>query len=246
MTVSICIPVRLKSTRFPNKLLADLCGKSVLQHVFDRARMCLGVNNIFILTDAEIIYKTALAFGASVIKTSEDCTSGTERIVSVLNKIDGDFIINIQGDEPFFDIGIIERMLIKIESSDADIFTPIFKLEKSEDVFNPNCVKVVINSAEKALYFSRNPIPYVRDEENRDKWIDCATYYGHIGIYGYRRHVLENYNNMVLSELEAVEKLEQLRFLDNGYTINTIETTHNTIGIDTPEDLKKARNLLNC
>ncbi|MDE6431887.1 MAG: 3-deoxy-manno-octulosonate cytidylyltransferase [Opitutales bacterium] len=244
MQVTICIPARLNSSRFPKKILADLCGKSVLQHVFDRTRTCRGVNNIFILTDSDEAKDVATNFGAQVIETSDKCVSGTERIVSVLDKLPGDFIINIQGDEPFFDIEIIDRMLTKAAVSDADIFTPIFKFENMEDVADPNCVKVIINYAGRALYFSRSIVPYVRDEKDVSKWMKHADYYGHIGIYGYRRAVLERYHDMVKGKLEFIEKLEQLRFLENGFLIDTVETSNRTIGIDTPEDLERARNLL--
>ncbi len=244
MEVSVCIPARLNSSRFPKKVLADLCGKPVLQHVFDRVCTCLNINHIYILSDSEVIKNTALEFGADVIETSDKCNSGTERIVSVLDKIEGDFIINVQGDEPFFDIGIIERILVKSKESKADIFTPIFKFKNMSDVSDPNYVKVVINYAGQALYFSRSVIPFVRDERDSSKWMDYASYYGHVGIYGYRRSVLEQYNLMNPSELEYIEKLEQLRFLENGFVVDTVETLNKTIGIDTPEDLEKARQLL--
>ncbi len=244
MKVTVCIPARLNSSRFPRKVLADLCGKPVLQHVFERVRTCKNLDNIFILSDSDIVKETALNFGAEVIETSDKCISGTERIVTILDKIDGDFIINVQGDEPFFDVGIIERMLVKSNSSNADIFTPIFKFRDMNDVCDPNCVKVVINYAGRALYFSRSIVPYVRDENDISKWMEHSNYYGHVGIYGYRRAVLEKYHDMVHGELEFIEKLEQLRFLENGFSIDTVETLHRTIGIDVPEDLEKVRKLL--
>lgn len=244
MQVSVCIPARLHSSRFPKKLLADLCGKPVLQHVFDRVCTCKDVNNVFILSDSKEVRDAALGFGANVIETSEKCVSGTERIVSVLDQIPGDFILNVQGDEPFFDIGIIERILVKANSSGADIFTAVFKFHDMAAVSDPNCVKVIVNYAGRALYFSRSIIPYVRDEKDVSKWIEHTNYYGHVGIYGYHRSVLERYNDMVCGGLEFIEKLEQLRFLENGFLIDTVETLDRTIGIDTPEDLENARKLL--
>lgn len=244
MEITVCIPARLNSSRFPRKVLADLCGRPVLQHVYERVCSCKNVDNIYVLSDSDEVKSAASGFGATVIETSDKCISGTERIVSVLDRLPGDFIINVQGDEPFFDIGIIERMLTKAATKEVDIVTPVFKLKNMSAVSDPNCVKAVLNYAGRALYFSRNVVPYVRDENDRSKWIEHTNYYGHIGIYGYFRHVLEGYHEMVRGELEFVEKLEQLRFLENGFLIGTIEVEGHTIGIDTPEDLENAKKFI--
>ncbi|MDR0679952.1 MAG: 3-deoxy-manno-octulosonate cytidylyltransferase [Puniceicoccales bacterium] len=240
MNVTVCIPARLNSSRFPKKVLTDLGGKPVLQRVFERAISVIKTENVVILCDSSAVHDAAVNFGAPVIDTPETCVSGTERIASALDKIQGDFIINIQGDEPFFDTDVIGKMVAKSRTSDAHIFTPVYKLDSVDDLLDSNRVKVVLGHNGRALYFSRSTIPFVRDERNVNKWLKWADFYGHIGIYGYRRKVLENYTNLVSGKLESAEKLEQLRFLENGYAIDTVETLRPSFGIDTPKDLAKA------
>ncbi|MDR0715710.1 MAG: 3-deoxy-manno-octulosonate cytidylyltransferase [Puniceicoccales bacterium] len=244
MGVTVCIPARLNSSRFPKKVLADLEGKTVLQRVFERAISAVGAEKVIILCDSPAVHDAAINFGAPVIDTSETCISGTERTASALDKIQGDFIINIQGDEPFFDTDIIGKMVAKSRISDAHIFTSVYKLDSVDDLLDSNRVKVVLDHNGRALYFSRSTIPFVRDEKNVNKWLKWANFYGHVGIYGYRRKVLENYTNLVPGKLEFAEKLEQLRFLESGYAIDTVETLRPSLGIDTPKDLAKANALL--
>jgi 3-deoxy-manno-octulosonate cytidylyltransferase (CMP-KDO synthetase) len=153
-------------------------------------------------------------------------------------------MVNIQGDEPFFDIDVIGKMITGCQTSDAGIFTPVYKFDSMQDALDPNRVKVVLGCNGRALYFSRSVVPFVRDERDVGNWLKHTDLYGHVGIYGYRREVLENYSNLIPGKLEFVEKLEQLRFLENGYTIDTVETPHRSVGIDTPEDLAKATALL--
>ena len=244
MNVSIVIPARLKSSRFPNKILANLCGKPVLRHVWERVVSATTADEVLILADSDITIEAAKSWGAQVLMTPESCDSGTERIVSVLDKICGDLIINVQGDEPFVDMDIVKNIISAAKNSDADIFTPIFKIKSSEEIFNPNRVKCVVSHNNRALYFSRSAIPFVRDEKETNKWIEHCDFFGHIGIYGYKRHVLENYNNLLDGKLDHIEKLEQLRMLENGYAIETILAKEGTIGIDTPEDLLLAAKAL--
>jgi 3-deoxy-manno-octulosonate cytidylyltransferase (CMP-KDO synthetase) len=230
----------LKSSRFPNKVLADLGGKPVLQRVFERASSVQGIGDVIVLCDSDAVHDVAEGFGARVIDTSEDCASGTERIVSALDRISGEFIVNVQGDEPFFDTDVIGKMVSKSQVSDADIFTPVCKLVSMRDALDPNCVKAAIGYNGRALYFSRSVIPFVRSGRNANGWLEHGELYCHIGVYGYRRRFLENYHNLIPGKLESMERLEQLRFLENGYVIDTVEATHPSISIDTPEDLSKA------
>lgn len=215
-----------------------------MQRVFERAISAVKTGNVIILCDSSAVHDAAVNFGAPVIDTPETCVSGTERIASVLDKIRGDFIINIQGDEPFFDTDIIGKIVAKSRTSNAHIFTPVYKLDSVDDLLDSNRVKVVRGHNGRALYFSRSTIPFVRDEENVSKWLKWTDFYGHVGIYGYRRKVLENYTNLVPGKLESAEKLEQLRFLESGYAIDTVETLRPSLGIDTPKDLTKANALL--
>jgi 3-deoxy-manno-octulosonate cytidylyltransferase (CMP-KDO synthetase) len=239
MRTAIAIPARLASVRFPRKILADLCGKPMIQHVYEAVKRSGVSDEIYILVDSAETEDVVKSFGANAIMTSPNCYCGTDRIVSVLDQIGGDFIVNVQGDEPFIDrkilIGIRDRALV----SSADIITPIFRITDPADIDDPCRVKVVIKQNGCALYFSRSPIPFIRGVD-RSEWLAKGKFFGHIGVYGYRRHTLENYHNLLKSELEAAESLEQLRFLDNGYAIDTAMAERPTIGIDTRDDLQKA------
>ncbi|MDR2436042.1 MAG: 3-deoxy-manno-octulosonate cytidylyltransferase [Puniceicoccales bacterium] len=238
--VTVCIPARLKSSRFPGKVLADLGGKPVLQRVFERVRSVCDAEGVIVLCDSEVVYDAAEAFGAHAVYTSESCTSGTERIASALDKIHGEFIVNVQGDEPFFDASVIGKMVSKCQTSNASIFTPVYKCVNMRDALDPSCVKVVLDHGGRALYFSRSVIPFVRDVEDIGEWLKHSELHCHVGVYGYRRKVLENYHNLVPGKLEYAEKLKQLRFLENGYAIDTVGTSQPSIGIDTPGDLARA------
>ncbi|MDR1595707.1 MAG: 3-deoxy-manno-octulosonate cytidylyltransferase [Puniceicoccales bacterium] len=239
MKTTIAIPARLASSRFPGKVLADLCGKPVIQWVYEAAQRANIGGSIHILVDSKEVESVAKSFCDSVIMTSPDCHCGTARIVSALDKIDGDFVINIQGDEPLLDSKILAAVSEHAHTSSADIVTPIFKITDAKDIWEPSLVKVAVCRDGRALYFSRSPIPFLRGIE-RSKWLENFQFFGHIGMYGYRRSVLENYENLHESALELAESLEQLRFLDNGYTIDTIVVNSQTIGVDTPADLQSA------
>jgi 3-deoxy-manno-octulosonate cytidylyltransferase (CMP-KDO synthetase) len=239
MKSAITIPARLKSVRFPRKVLANLCGKPVIQRVYEIAQQANITDEIYVLVDSPEVADVVESFGGKSIMTSPDCYCGTERIASVLGQIKADFIINVQGDEPLLDPQALVDINKCAETSSADIVTPIFKITLVSDIDDPSRVKVVVCKNGRALYFSRSPIPFVRGIE-KSKWLKKHQFFGHIGVYGYKRATLENYENLVASDLELAESLEQLRFLDNGYTIDTILTGRSTIGIDTPEDLAKA------
>ncbi|OHE71736.1 MAG: 3-deoxy-D-manno-octulosonate cytidylyltransferase [Verrucomicrobia bacterium GWC2_42_7] len=243
MKTTVVIPARLGSTRLPRKMLADLGGRPVLWHTWTQVKKMVRADEILILTDADEIYDAAKSWGASVLMTSAMCSCGTERAFSVLNELQGDFILLVQGDEPFIDPQLPDLIVTEGERVSCDIITPIFPLKKLEEIQNPNIVKVVRQKSGEALYFSRSAIPYIRGTDP-EKWVESHTFFGHLGIYGYQRSFLEKYGTILSSSLEKAESLEQLRFLEAGYTIQTILVNHRSIAIDTPQDLQNARELL--
>jgi CMP-2-keto-3-deoxyoctulosonic acid synthetase len=175
---------------------------------------------------------------------SEICMPDMERIASALDQMRGEAIINIQGDEPVFDTHVIAKMIGKGQVSDPDIFTPIHKFHDTKDALDPNCVKIGLGYNGRALDCSRSVVPLVHDEKDASKWPKYSDFYDHVGILGWKRKILEIYLNSVLSKLEFVEKLEQVRLLQNGYVIDAVETPCRIIGIDLPDDLAKAIMLL--
>jgi 3-deoxy-manno-octulosonate cytidylyltransferase (CMP-KDO synthetase) len=244
MKTIVAIPARLGSTRFPKKVLANLGGKPMIQHVYEKAKQANIANDIYVLVDSVEVENAVRAFGGKSLMTSSECHCGTDRIVSILDQMQADLIVNVQGDEPLLDPQSLIAVCERAKTSQADIITPIFKITDFADIDDPSRVKVVVCQSGKALYFSRSPIPFIRGVE-KSKWLTHHQFWGHIGVYGYRRRILENYRNLHASTLETAESLEQLKFLENGYTIDTVIAKCPTIGIDTPEDLKKAAARLN-
>lgn len=240
------IPARYASTRFPAKPLAILGGKTVIQRVYEQV---VGVlDDAYVATDDEKIETTVKAFGGKVVMTSVNHKSGTDRCYEACTKIGGDFdvVVNIQGDEPF----IQPSQLMAVKACFEDQSTQIATLVKpfsSEDSFatleNINSPKVVVNKNMNALYFSRSIIPYQRNAE-KDEWLKNHVYYKHIGLYAYRTNVLKEITSLPQSPLELAESLEQLRWLENGYTIKVGISEVETIGIDTPQDLQMAEKFL--
>ncbi|MCU4156353.1 3-deoxy-manno-octulosonate cytidylyltransferase [Carboxylicivirga sp. A043] len=235
------IPARYASTRFPGKPLADIGGKIMVQRVYEQANKELDC--VYVATDDERIEKAVLAFGGKVVMTSVNHQSGTDRCAEALTKVkeleQSDFyaVINIQGDEPF----ISPKQITSVAHCFNDVATQLATLVKpvtsSDDLFNPNKPKVVLSKDKRALYFSRSPIPYLRGVEE-SQWTDKHSYYNHVGLYGYRADVLFEITQLAIGQLEAAESLEQLRWLENGYSIRVEETTEESHGIDTPEDLE--------
>lgn len=238
--VTVAIPARLASTRLPGKILLEIAGKSILQHVYERVRAVKQNINIVILTDDEKVFKIAEKFCDQVIMTSPECSCGTARIVSVLDQLSGDWIVNVQGDEPFLDPQLLEQMIDHLGENDADILTPIREVEDVQELNNPNRVKVAVTDAGRALYFSRSPIPYLRGRDVID-WLQYGKFYTHIGVYGYSRRFLQQYPRLKADRLETMESLEQLRFLAAGYMIQTFITPYRSITVDTADDLAYAR-----
>ncbi|MDZ4756612.1 MAG: 3-deoxy-manno-octulosonate cytidylyltransferase [Bacteroidota bacterium] len=241
MNATIVIPARYASTRFPGKPLIDLGGKSMLQRVYEQAAKATGITDIIIATDDIRIEEHAIGFGAKVCMTNTHHQTGTDRCVEVIEQIDNrpDIIINVQGDEPFINPLQIEQLISLLQKNDIQIATLCKKIEAVEDIINPNIVKVVKSLQNKALYFSRQSIPYYRDKEQMPE-----IYYKHLGIYGFKTETFLQLAKLPQSPLEKAESLEQLRWLDNGYDIYLAETDFQSVAIDTPDDAGKALDFL--
>lgn len=240
------IPARYASTRFPAKPLAILGGKTVIQRVYEQVAGIL--DDAYVATDDERIEATVKAFGGKVVMTSPLHKSGTDRCYEAFTKIEGHFdvVVNIQGDEPFIQQSQLEAIKACFDDSSTQIAT-LVKPFSSDDSFealeNVNSPKVVLNKNRNAMYFSRSVIPYQRNAE-KNEWLKGHTYYKHIGLYAYRTEVLKEITNLPQSPLELAESLEQLRWLENGYSIKAGITSVETIGIDTPQDLERAEEFL--
>lgn len=236
------IPSRFASTRFPGKPLADIKGKTMINRVYERASQVL--ETVLVATDDERIYNEVISFKGNVVMTSEDHQSGTDRCYEALLKYSEssgnrfDVVINIQGDEPFIRPDQIELLKDSFKNPEVDIATLIKPVENNDLIFDPNKPKVVINKEGEALYFSRSPIPFIRDTE-KESWQTTHQFYQHIGMYAYRADVLKRITNLEIAKLEKAESLEQLRWLENGLKIQTAVTKFESYGIDTPEDLEK-------
>lgn len=243
MKVSIVIPARLESTRLPGKLLLPLGDRPVIQHVWERACQVSTDAEVVVATDAEEIRQLIEELGGTVRMTDPACQSGTDRIASILETLAGDFVLNIQGDEPFIDVGLLRTLLSRAEETRCDLITAVTPIDDPDDLFDPNIVKAVRSSEGRAIYFSRNPVPFIRDEE-RLRWPQANAHFRHIGIYGYRKETLKWYRSQSPTRLEQLERLEQLRFIDHGWNFQTVEVPHASVGIDTSHDLEKAQELL--
>ncbi|RKY33035.1 MAG: 3-deoxy-manno-octulosonate cytidylyltransferase [Candidatus Omnitrophota bacterium] len=235
------IPARYSSTRFEGKVLAKILGKPMLQHVWERARQARFLEDLIIACDDERVQEAAISFGAKCVLTSRGHASGTDRIIEVVNPIDVDIVINIQGDEPLVHSTMIDNVVTALaDNKSISMATIIKKIENPLEAEDPNVVKVVKDKNNFALYFSRSRIPHLAENSEAPSVI----YYKHIGLYGYTKDFLFTYKNLASSHLEEVECLEQLRVLEDGYRIKVIETKYETVGVDTPEDLEKVTTYL--
>lgn len=237
------IPARYSSSRFPGKPLAVLAGKPVIQRVYEQVTKVL--SEAWVATDDERIYNTVLDFGGKAVMTRQDHKSGTDRIEEAVEKIktDADVIVNIQGDEPFIQPSQIETVCKQFDNPSTQIATIGKPFTSMEAVENPNSPKIVTDVNGFALYFSRSVIPYVRGVEEKE-WLSHFPFLKHLGIYAYRREVLREITRLPQSPLEKAENLEQLRWLQNGYRIRVGITNVETVGIDTPDDLRRAEEFL--
>ena len=234
------IPSRYASTRFPAKPLVDIAGKSMVETVYTQVKKSKRITHVVVATDNQQIVDHVQAFGGNVCMTSEQHQSGTDRCFEAysMQTEHYDYVINIQGDEPFIDPQQIDLLAALLDGK-TELATLIKVIGKEEQLFNPNVVKVVVNALGEALYFSRSTIPHLRNTE-QSQWLANHIFYKHIGMYAYRTDILERITKLSVSSLEKAESLEQLRWLENGFKIKTAVTEIETMGIDTPEDLTHA------
>lgn len=233
------IPARYASTRFPGKPLTDIGGKPMVQRVYEQVSKSRLLHEVVVATDDARIFSCVEAFGGKAVMTADTHQSGTDRCAEVITTYTGyDVAINIQGDEPFIDPSQIDLLVGCFTEPDVQIATLIKQIHTSEELFNTNAPKVVVDDRRRALYFSRQPIPFQRNIAEAT-WLQSHSYFKHIGIYGYRTDTLAALTLLPVSSLEAAEALEQLRWLENGYPVQTAETTHETMAVDTPEDVEK-------
>ncbi|WP_426329202.1 3-deoxy-manno-octulosonate cytidylyltransferase [Pedobacter sp. R-06] len=238
------IPARYASTRFPGKPLVDIAGKTMIQRVYEQASKAESLSKVVVATDDVRIADEVKRFGGEFIFTSTNHQSGTDRCAEVIETLPGyEIVINIQGDEPFIEPAQIELLASCFTEEKVQLATLIKSIQSQESVYNPNSPKVVIDVNGRAMYFSRSPIPFIRNGEP-GVWAEKHQFYKHIGIYGYRTESLKAITKLPPSSLEIAESLEQLRWIENGFYIQTKATDLETVAIDTPEDLLKLNKLL--
>ena len=249
----VAVPARLQSSRLPNKVLADIGGKPMIQRVLDRCRESTAVDIVVLCTDSQELQQRASAWGFPVLMTADSCSSGSDRIASVADALmalgwgsttpvaEQTAVINVQGDQPFIDPQVIDAMASEFRRLDPvpAVVTPVYGL-KPETVHNPNVVKTLLAHDGRALYFSRSAIPHVRDVDPSE-WHRHTTFWGHVGMYGFRGDVLAGWNRLPASPLEDLERLEQLRLIEAGLTIATFEVQGTSLSVDTAEQLEQAR-----
>ncbi len=241
MKIIAVIPARYASTRFPAKLMQDLGGKTVILRTYEAAQQSHLFDDVFVVTDSDMIFDEIVSNGGKAIRSIKEHESGSDRIAEAVENLEVDIVVNVQGDEPFINTLALEK-LIAVYKNDTDkkvdLASLMFEIKEEDEINNPNNVKVVVDQNGFALYFSRSVIPYPREKNVG------VRYMQHIGIYAFRKQALLDFYNLPMISLEASEKLEQLRYLEFGKRIKMIETTAKSFGIDTPEDLEKARKFL--
>ena len=235
------IPARYGAQRFPGKPLAMIAGKPLIQRVYEQVAKATQIDKVIVATEDERIVKAVKAFGGEAVMTSPSCATGTDRVAEVARQHESEFVVNIQGDEPLMRPEMIDQLVAGLRNDSGCVMATLaHRIESPEALANPNVVKVVFARNGNALYFSRYPIPFARDPEVAG----AAARYKHLGIYAYRRGFLLKFVQMPQSELEKAEKLEQLRALENGFAIKVLVTPHDSVGVDTPEDVKCAEEIL--
>ena len=236
------IPARYASSRLPGKPLLDIGGKPMIQWVVEGVSRASMLTRVLVATDDERVRACVEDFGGEVMMTPEDLPSGTDRVAYVARELDGEIVVNVQGDEPFIEPRAVDTLVaLLMEDASASMGTLVCPLRDREDLTNPTVAKVVVDGQGYALYFSRSPIPFLRDSESQDDWISNHGYFKHVSVYGYRKDFLHRYAQHGTTPLEGAEKLEQLRALEMGCRIRVAETDYISFGVDTPEDLEKAR-----
>lgn len=241
MKIIAVIPARYASTRFPAKLMQDLGGKTVILRTYEAAVKTTLFDDVFVVTDSDLIYNEIISHGGKAIRSVKEHESGSDRIAEAVENLEVDIVVNVQGDEPFIDAEPLKKV-IEIFKNDldkkVDLASLMRQITNEDEINNPNNVKVVTDQNAFALYFSRSVIPFPREKNVG------VRYMQHIGIYAFRKQALLDFYSLPMKSLEASEKLEQLRYLEFGKRIKMVETTHVGIGIDTIEDLEKARKML--
>lgn len=233
------IPARYEATRFPGKLLQDLGGKTIITRTYEATVKTMLFDEVYVVTDSELIQKEIENNNGKVLLSKKEHATGSDRIAEAVANLheEVDIVVNVQGDEPFVNRNVLSKLLSVFNEEYAekiDVASLIFPLTEVEEITNPNNVKVVVDDESFALYFSRAPIPYPRDNEE-------AYYYQHIGVYAFRKKALLDFTKLPMGMLEKAEKLENLRFLSNNMKVKMVLTQEKSIGIDTPDDLEKAR-----
>ena len=240
-TVLIVIPARYAAVRFPGKPLAEITGKPMIQHVFERAKKSQHATRVLVATEDERIKVAVEKAGGEAILTRADHRSGTDRVAEVAAHVTADIYINVQGDEPLIDPATIDGVAAAmLEDESVQLCTPCSAITQKNDIMDPNVVKVVLDFDGNGLYFSRAPIPWVRDTGTTV----AARHWKHIGIYGYRRDALLEFPTLPPGELERIEQLEQLRWLENGFHMRVVETEYDPVSVDVPADLERVDKIL--
>lgn len=234
------IPARYAATRFPGKLMQDLNGKSVIRRTYDATVATQLFDEVYVVTDSDIIHDEIKSHGGKVIRSVREHECGSDRIAEAVENMNVDIVVNVQGDEPLTEKGSLEQLLKVFQGDDLekiDLASLMVRIHKEEEIKNSNTVKVVVDNRDFALYFSRAPIPFPRENSH-------AVYYKHKGVYAFRKNALMDFYRLPMLKLEAAEKIECLRYLEYGKNIKMVETTEMGVGIDTPEDLERAKDLL--
>ncbi|MBI3112797.1 MAG: 3-deoxy-manno-octulosonate cytidylyltransferase [Ignavibacteriales bacterium] len=239
------IPARYASQRLPAKPLVDLLGKSMIQRVFEQAKKATSLHRVIVATDDRRIEEAVKAFGGEVAMTSPEIKSGSDRVAAVAQREEGEIFVNIQGDEPLIVPAMIDEVVrVVLDDPQADVGTLVKTITSESELINPGVVKVVLDTRGRALYFSRSVIPWIRDSNNPLDWLKHHPFYKHIGLYVFRRESLLRFTTMPEGELERAEKLEQLRILEGGSTIKAGLTQHDSIPVDTQEDVERVLMLI--
>src|SRR5215470_12722669 len=239
--IVIVIPARYGSTRLPGKPLVQIAGKPMVQRVYERARLAMGGTRVIVATDDERVLKAVEGFGGEARMTRPDHRTGTERIAEVAAHTEGEVFVNVQGDEPLLDPAAVDTAVgALLEEPAAAIATVAVPIRTPADIMDPNVVKTVLDFEDNALYFSRAPIPWVRDAVHKTH----ARHLKHLGLYVFQRDALLEYPTLPQGELERLEQLEQLRWMENGWKIRVAEVEHDAVSVDVPEDVERVENLL--
>jgi 3-deoxy-manno-octulosonate cytidylyltransferase (CMP-KDO synthetase) len=244
-TIIGVIPARFASTRLMGKPLADIGGKPMIQHTYESTLKSKLIQKIIVAVDDEKVFQVVRDFGAEVMMTPKNIATGSDRIALVAKKYDNaEIIVNIQGDEPFISGVMIDQAIEPLLfDKTINVSTLAKKIETPDELESPSIVKVVFDYKNFAMYFSRSPIPYVREAKSKDEMLEKADIFKHIGLYVYRREYLLKYTQLAPTDLENIEKLEQLRMLENGFRIKIVETEFDSFSVDTPDDLNRARKI---